>query len=317
MLLNKCRNHANDDYDGCHVQQTIDQPCGEFEHLAEEPHKHNDDGNAKNQFRQFHTSSILEDMDVAQFQSLVRNKGRQLYRPMPWRDQPTLYYVLVSELMLQQTQVARVLPKFDEFIQCFPNITALAAADLTEILQAWQGLGYNRRAKFLHQAARAIAQGAPTATQADLVQLPGIGPNTAGAIMNYAYNHPTPFVETNIRSVYFHHFFAETSAVTDKQLLEMVAVTMDRDHPRQWFWALMDYGAELKRQGQGRLATSRHYKKQSRFQGSLRQMRGEILRRYSSGQSLATIRTELADDQRLLPAIQGLWRDGLLPDELG
>lgn len=231
---------------------------------------------------------------------------------MPWRDQPTLYYVLVSELMLQQTQVARVLPKFDEFIQRFPDIAALAAADLAEVLQAWQGLGYNRRAKFLHQAARVIADGAPTATQADLVQLPGIGPNTAGAIMNYVYNHPTPFVETNIRSVYFHHFFAEASAVADKQLLEMVAATMDRDHPRQWFWALMDYGAELKRQGQGRLTTSQHYKKQSRFDGSLRQMRGEILRRHTRGQPLSDITAALRRDQRFDAALAGLRSDGLL-----
>lgn len=231
---------------------------------------------------------------------------------MPWRDQPTLYYVLVSELMLQQTQVARVLPKFDAFVRRFPDVAALAAADLSEVLQTWQGLGYNRRAKFLHQAAQAIAQGAPTATQADLTKLPGIGPNTAGAIMNYVYNHPAPFIETNIRTVYFHHFFAESSAVTDKQLLELVTATMDTDNPRQWFWALMDYGAELKAQGQGRLSTSRHYKKQSRFEGSLRQMRGEIIRRQAAGQPLEDITQALSDDPRLTPALEGLRRDGLL-----
>lgn len=251
-------------------------------------------------------------MDRRQFQLLVREKGQQLYRPMPWRDQPTLYYVLVSELMLQQTQVARVLPKFDTFIRRFPDVMTLAAAELPEVLQTWQGLGYNRRAKFLHQAAQAIVQGAPTATQADLTKLPGIGPNTAGAIMNYVYNHPTPFVETNIRTVYFHHFFAESSAVTDRQLLELVATTIDKDNPRQWFWALMDYGAELKAQGQSRLSTSRHYKKQSRFEGSLRQMRGEIIRRQAAGQPLEDITQALSDDPRFVPALEGLQRDGLL-----
>ncbi|MDO5344063.1 MAG: A/G-specific adenine glycosylase [Candidatus Saccharibacteria bacterium] len=253
-------------------------------------------------------------MDKRHFQTLVHEKGQQLYRPMPWRDQPTLYYVLVSELMLQQTQVARVLPKFDEFIRRFPDVAALAAAELPEVLQTWQGLGYNRRAKFLHQAAQAIVQGAPTATQADLTKLPGIGPNTAGAIMNYVYNHPTPFVETNIRTVYFHHFFPDASAVTDKQLLEMVTATMDTDDPRQWFWALMDYGAELKAQGQGRLSTSRHYKKQSRFEGSLRQMRGEIIRRQAAGQPLEDITQVLSDDPRFGSALEGLRRDGLLAD---
>ena len=251
-------------------------------------------------------------MDRRQFQRLVRDKGRQLYRPMPWREQPTLYYVLVSELMLQQTQVARVLPKFAEFTARFPDFEALAAASLDQVLVAWQGLGYNRRAKFLHQTAQAIMQGAPTATQADLTKLPGIGPNTAGAIMNYTYNHPTPFIETNIRTVYFHHFFAEASAVTDKQLLNLVATTMDQDNPCQWFWALMDYGTELKRQGRGRLTTSRHYKKQSRFEGSLRQMRGEIIRRQAAGETLEDIVQALSSDPRFVPALEGLQRDGLL-----
>ena len=118
-------------------------------------------------------------MDTAQFQAMIWHKAKQLYRPMPWRSQPTLYYVLVSELMLQQTQVARVLPKFAEFTAQFPTIEALAAAQLPAVLQAWQGLGYNRRAKYLHSAAQAIAAGAPTTTQADLMALPGIGVNTA------------------------------------------------------------------------------------------------------------------------------------------
>lgn len=251
-------------------------------------------------------------MDKRHFQTLVHEKGQQLYRPMPWRDQPTLYYVLVSEMMLQQTQVARVLPKFGKFIQQFPDIQALAAADWPAVLQAWQGLGYNRRAKFLHSAAQAIAAGAPTTTQADLAALPGIGPNTAGAIMNYTYNHPTPFIETNIRTVYFHHFFAGQNDVTDRQLLEVVARTMPQSAPRQWFWALMDYGAELKRQGKGRVSASRHYKKQSPFAGSLRQMRGEIIRRHAAGQSLEEITRHLRHDARFTAALAGLKRDGLL-----
>ena len=251
-------------------------------------------------------------MNTDDFRELIHQKGRELYRPMPWRDQPTLYYVLVSELMLQQTQVARVLTKFGEFTTAFPDIESLAAAELTEVLRAWQGLGYNRRAQYLHHAAQAIAAGAPVTTLDDLVALPGIGVNTAGAIMNYAYQVPTPFIETNIRTVYLNHFFANQTAVADRDILPIIEQTMDRAQPRQWFWALMDYGSELKAQGKGKLSASRHYAKQSQFTGSLRQMRGEILRRYVDGQSLAEITAELQDDPRFAAALDGLRRDGLI-----
>ena len=248
------------------------------------------------------------------FQALIHQKSRELYRPMPWRDQPTFYYVLVSELMLQQTQVTRVLVKFAEFTAEFPDIESLATANLTEVLRVWQGLGYNRRARHLHQAAQAIADGAPIATLHDLVQLPGIGINTAGAIMNYVYQIPTPFIETNIRTVYLNHFFADQTAVADRDILPIVEQTMDRTDPRRWFWALMDYGSELKSQGKGKLSASRHYTKQSQFAGSLRQMRGEILRRYVGGQPLAEITAELQDDERFIPALDSLRRDGLITE---
>jgi len=251
-------------------------------------------------------------MTTDDFQVLIHQKGRELYRPMPWRDQPTLYYVLVSELMLQQTQVARVLTKFSEFTAEFPDVQSLAAAELTAVLRAWQGLGYNRRAQYLHRAAQAIAAGAPVTTLDDLVALPGIGVNTAGAIMNYAYQVPTPFIETNIRTVYLNHFFANQTAVADRDILPIIEQTMDCAQPRQWFWALMDYGSELKAQGKGKLSASRHYTKQSQFTGSLRQMRGEILRRYIGGQPLAEITAELQDDSRFAAALDGLRRDGLI-----
>ena len=249
-----------------------------------------------------------------QFRELIHRKGRELYRPMPWRDQPTFYYVLVSELMLQQTQVARVVVKFAEFTAEFPDIESLAAADLTEVLRTWQGLGYNRRAQYLHQAAQAVAYGAPIATLHDLVQLPGIGINTAGAIMNYVYQIPTPFIETNIRTVYLNHFFADQTAVADRDILPIVEQTMDRTDPRRWFWALMDYGSELKSQGKGKMSASRHYTKQSQFTGSLRQMRGEILRRYVGGQPLTEMTAELQDDERFIPALDSLRRDGLITE---
>ena len=246
------------------------------------------------------------------FRQLVQQKGKELYRPMPWRDTPTLYVVLVSELMLQQTQVTRVLPKFAAFVREFPDFKALAAAELGDVLRVWQGLGYNRRAKYLHETARMIAAGVPTETLHDLIKLPGIGANTAAAIMNYVHQIPTPFIETNIRTVYLNHFFAEQTAVSDKHILGIVARTIDVADPRHWFWALMDYGAELKSEGKGKLHYAAAHKKQSPFAGSLRQMRGEILRRHTQGQSLTTITEALHHDPRFAKALNGLQRDKLI-----
>ena len=144
-----------------------------------------------------------------QFRELVWQKGRELYRDMPWREDTRPYFVLVSELMLQQTQVSRVIPKFKEFIKHFPDERALASASLGDVLKQWQGLGYNRRAKYLHEAARMIVDefgGEFPKDQKDMQRLPGVGKNTAGAIAAYSFNQPSVFVETNIRTVFIHHF---------------------------------------------------------------------------------------------------------------
>lgn len=151
-------------------------------------------------------------MKYEDFQEIVWQKGRELYRPMPWREDTRPYYVLVSELMLQQTQVDRVLPKFEAFIEAFPDIESLAAASLGEVLTLWSGLGYNRRAKFLHEAAQSVIReynGEIPASYDDLVSLPGVGPNTAGAVLAYSFNQPVVYIETNIRTVYFEHFLKE------------------------------------------------------------------------------------------------------------
>lgn len=248
-------------------------------------------------------------MTPAQFQEHLWHKAGQLHRDMPWRDDVRPYFVLVSELMLQQTQVERVVPKFAAFVARFPDEKALAAASLADVLRLWQGLGYNRRAKFLHEAAKAIvARGAFPDIFDELVKLPGVGKNTAGAILAYSFNQPALFVETNIRTVYIHHFFADDFAVDDKQIVERLGQTLDREHPREFYWALMDYGSWLKRQGVKNIARSRHYKKQSPLGGSLRQMRGMILTALSHNAPL----DELKNDARFAPALAGLVRDGLV-----
>ncbi len=259
-------------------------------------------------------------MNTAAFQELVWQKGRELYRDMPWRDEPTFYHVLVSELMLQQTQVSRVLVKFEEFMQEFPTIDALASAELADVLRVWQGLGYNRRAKYLHEAAKRASLLSVPHTLNTLMDLPGVGKNTAAAIMNYTENHPTPFIETNIRTVYFNHFFAGQTDVHDRDILALVEKTMDHEHPREWFWALMDYGAYLKSQGAGQLTTSKHYKKQSPLKGSVREIRGQILRTLSTTRrpiTKAQLMKAITVDQRFEPAFTGLLRDGLITQSDG
>lgn len=184
--------------------------------------------------------------------------------------------------MLQQTQVARVQQKFAGFIRKFPTVQDLAASPLGDVLEQWSGLGYNRRAKFLWQAAQKIAQdfgGNVPGSQEALVSLPGIGPNTAGAILAYAFNEPVVFVETNIRTVYIHHFFADhPDAVSDTELRTIIARTVPPENPREWYWALMDYGTHLKATVGGQLERVKHYKPQSRFEGSRRQVRGNIIK---------------------------------------
>ncbi len=252
-------------------------------------------------------------MDIEQFRQLVIEKGDELYRGMRWRDDPSLYAVLTSEIMLQQTQVARVRVKFDEFMAAFPTVEALAGAELAAVLRVWQGLGYNRRAKFLHDAAKYIVAHGEPQTIDELVKLPGVGINTAGAIINYVYQIPTAFIETNIRTVYFQHFFDGNSQVTDGMLLKIVAETMDHQSPREWFWALMDYGAELKSQGQGRLDTSKHYKKQPPLKGSIREVRGQIVKQLSQGKQLhVDLESIVGGDERFEPALNGLMADGLI-----
>jgi A/G-specific adenine glycosylase len=252
----------------------------------------------------------------ADFTELIWQKGGELYRSMPWRQDTRPYYVLVSELMLQQTQVDRVVPKFEAFIAKFPNEKALAEASLADVLKLWNGLGYNRRAKYLHDAARMIVTVFDSIFPADyenLVKLPGVGKNTAGAILAYAFSKPAVFIETNVRTVYFHHFFPSGDKVSDAQITELLERTLDKEYPREFYWALMDYGTWLKKQGAGQVAQSRHYVKQSALKGSVREVRGQIVRTLTvQDMTVGQLQEALEADARFGQALRGLIRDGLV-----
>ena len=199
------------------------------------------------------------------------------------------YRILVSEMMLQQTQVDRVIPKYKAFLKKFPTVRSLARAPLAEVLSAWNGLGYNRRALFLKRAAErlvSVYDGQVPKDVSMLETLPGVGPYTARAIETFSYNAPYIFVETNIRSVFISEFFSKAKKVSDKRLLPLIEASLDMKRPRDWYYALMDYGVFVKKTKSNPGRISARYAKQSKFKGSLREMRGAILRQCLAGVQL-------------------------------
>ena len=206
----------------------------------------------------------------------------------PWRNLPAdrqghcdAYRILVSEMMLQQTQVGRVLPKYTAFLKTFGTVQKLSKASLGDILRAWQGLGYNRRAKMLHLCAQKVVseyKGKFPKTHAELMKLPGIGHYTAGAVMAFAYNEVVPIIETNIRTAYIHHFFSDDTDIPDTEIFTYIERTLDHKNPKDWYYALMDYGMYLKKSVGNLNNRSKHYTKQSTFKNSDRLIRGAILK---------------------------------------
>lgn len=216
-----------------------------------------------------------------QFQSVIWDHYHKNKRDFAWRTTHDPYHILVSEIMLQQTQTHRVAPKYDAFLKRFPSIKDLAYAPLADVLFMWQGLGYNRRAKSLHAACKEIVtnhNGIFPQTPEQLLALPGIGPYTSGAVCTFAFNQPHVFIETNIRAVFIHFFFQNKSGIHDKELYPFIQETVDKDNPREWYYALMDYGVLLKKNVSNPARKSAHHTTQSKFEGSDRQIRGAIIR---------------------------------------
>ncbi len=260
-------------------------------------------------------------MTIPEFQHIVTTYFHEHGRSFPWRETTDPYAITVSELMLQQTQTERVVPKYNAFLAVLPTWEDLAAVDTTTLLQLWQGLGYNRRALNLKRLAEVVTKECHNKlpeTEEALRALPGIGPYTAGAVRAFAYNQPVVMIETNIRRAFLFHFFPEGQAISDKELFPLIEQSLDREHPRLWYYALMDYGAYLGREYPNANRRSKHYSKQSTFQGSLRQLRGEIIRQITAHQSLSFPELQKVtgeDPQRLEKAVTGLVNDGFMTKE--
>jgi A/G-specific adenine glycosylase len=224
---------------------------------------------------------ILDSSTIRSFRKKVLAHYRTDGRDLPWRTTTDPYRILVSEIMLQQTQVERVIDKYRAFLAVFPDFSTLATAPLPELLRLWQGMGYNRRALSLRALAQQVVtghNGSLPANRDTLITLPGIGPYTSGAIMAFAFNMPVVFMDTNIRRVFIHEFFQDSENIHDNELLPLVEQTLDVRNLRNWYNALMDYGATLKRTQANPNKRSAHYARQSPFENSNRQVRGRILK---------------------------------------
>jgi A/G-specific adenine glycosylase len=225
---------------------------------------------------------MSEVASVAQLRRVVWNHYKKHGRhDLPWRKSHNPYHVLVSEMMLQQTQVDRVIPYFRTWLKTFPTVRSLAKAPLSNVLRHWQGLGYNRRAKMLHESAKMIVEqhkGVIPKTAEELEGLRGVGPYTARAVMAFAHNADVVFVETNIRTVITHHFYPGRKKVADTEILNVLERALPRGKSREWYSALMDYGAHLKRSGVKLNARAKGYAKQKAFAGSDREVRGAIIK---------------------------------------
>lgn len=207
---------------------------------------------------------------------------------LPWRKTKDVYRILLSEVMLQQTQVSRVLLKYKEFLEKFPTAKDLANAPLRDVLVLWQGLGYNRRAKFLHEACKLLAK-EKKITYEFLNSLPGVGQSTAGAVLVFTQNKPIVFIETNVRAVLLHHFYNDTEEkISDKELVLLMKKLLlkpgNKFTPREFYYAIYDYGTYLKaslgKEKKTLHSKSTHYVKQTKFKGSRRQLRAFILKKF-------------------------------------
>ena len=230
--------------------------------------------------------------ELRAFVEFVAKKGRELYRDLPWRRTYDPYAIWISEVMLQQTQVSRVDGRWQRWLERFPTVDALASAAPSDVLEEWQGLGYNRRALSVHRAAQAISEAGGVFPQdpKELVKLPGIGPATAAGIRAFAFNLHGVYLETNVRTVFLHELYPQAEGVPDSELVPLVELTCPASvanaadaaatalTPRSWYYALLDYGAYLKKTIPNPSRRSKSHVKQSRFEGSHRQKRAELLR---------------------------------------
>ncbi len=226
---------------------------------------------------------MLTAREIQKFQRYIFAWWKTHKRDLPWRHTHDPYKILVSEVMLQQTQVSRVLPKYEEFLTAFPTVYALAKTSPAEVLKVWKGMGYNRRALYLHKAAQIICvtyKGCFPKDYELLTKLPGLGIYTARALLVFAYKENVAMVDTNIRQIITHFFFDDIA-----QKASIIADVADQLLPKgkswEWHQALMDYGAIAL--NVSRITSHVSQKKSIPFRESNRFYRGRIMDRLREG----------------------------------
>ncbi|MFW9820828.1 MAG: A/G-specific adenine glycosylase [Candidatus Thorarchaeota archaeon] len=269
-------------------------------------------------YKRFKKSGLNYEV-IGLFQKIIYEYYKNHKRKFPFRENITPYNVLVSEVMLQQTQTSQVSEKFLKFTKKFPSFSSLSKAPLEDILKEWKGLGYNRRAIALKKIADTVVKdfdGKLPKSIDILKSFPQIGYNTASSIITFAFNKSTVFIETNIRRVYIYFFFPNRNKIDDKEILPIVKKTVDKSNPREWYYALMDYGVMLKKSHPELNKKSTHYRKQAPFKGSTREIRGKILDLLiKQGKTdLKKIQTyfEIKDNERIIDVLTQLRKEGFL-----
>ena len=267
-----------------------------------------------------------ENCGISFFQSqLLRWYKKYKRDDLPWRftnaKPVSAYEILVSEIMLQQTQVSRVLDKFPKFLHAFPTINHLAKAPLEKVLKEWQCMGYNRRALYLKQCAEEtvkIYDGHIPSDTILLKNLPGIGPYTAGAISCFAFNKQSVFLDTNIRKFFIHYFFEHVrdndKKISDTEVLPIAQCLLYKKNPRMWNYALMDYGALMLSQKPELLSVAKTYHKQSPFLGSNRFFRSQIVRYLLKNKKASLEELQQASPRDIKPILASLEKEGLIQE---
>jgi len=263
-------------------------------------------------------SFALDDGAIAQLQQHILSWYDTFKRDLPWRGDPDPYHILVSEIMLQQTQVDRVIPKYLAFLDRFPSLKDLATASIADVLRQWQGLGYNRRALNLKRAAEATVRdhgGRLPGTVHDLETLPGIGKYTAHAVASFAFGLQVPVVDTNVRRVLSNFVGRE---LTDRETWKLAERLLPEGRAADWNQALMDYGALVKR------ATPRRSGKPTEpFASTNRFWRGRIVDALRAHHSLALSELLEAlpypnrDEARVRGLVLTLHEEGMVEYDIG
>ena len=253
---------------------------------------------------------------IRKFQTMILTWWKTHRRDLPWRKTHDPYKILVSEIMLQQTQVSRGLPKYIEFLEVFPTVEKLAGAKTSSVLRIWKGMGYNRRALYLQNTAKKVVldyNGIFPNTEQQLTTLSGVGKYTARAIMVFAFAIDIAVVDTNIRQI-ITHFFFDDAPQPEKSIQEVADQLMPKGKAWEWHQALMDYGAIALERNE-----KRSIKKKSKpFKETNRYFRGRLLdlvyeKQWKEADLMSEMVKKFGKDKEFMEEIiNGMSKDGLI-----